>query len=223
MNSLSYYLLSVKNHWSASGMAFICLIALFTTGCASEPEQNGQYRSNESVPPLGNVEYHTFILANELFANLRPIPQARYAVVGFVPADSMEYNAKDQNPLMLLGHQLEQGMITEATKRGFTTQEFKLTNDILMGDRADRVLSRNLEQLADIDRVDYFITGTLVHQQAGAIVNARVINAKSKDVVAAATRFFPAELFWEREQVTSRQGRLYRTEETRAEEKGNDI
>ncbi len=106
-------------------------------------------------------------------------------------------------------------MITEASKRGFTTQEFKLSNDIMLNDNSDRILTRDIEQLSDIERVDFYITGTLVYQQAGAMVNARIINARNKDVVAAATRFFPSELFWETEQVTSRNGRLYRTESTR--------
>ena len=146
---------------------------------------------------------------------MRPSRQTRYAVVGFVPADTMKYNPDNQHPLMLLGHQLEQGMITEASKRGFTTQEFKLSNDIMLNDNSDRILTRDIEQLSDIERVDFYITGTLVYQQAGAMVNARIINARNKDVVAAATRFFPSELFWETEQVTSRNGRLYRTESTR--------
>lgn len=188
------------------------IAAILLTGCASEPATQDVAQADAlPVPPLGNVEYHTYVLANELFANLRPARQARYAVTGFVPVDTMRYSRNYQHPLMMLGHQLEQGMITEATKRGYTTQEFKLTNDIIISEDSDRVLSRDIEQLSDIERVDYYITGTLVMQQAGAVVNARVINARNKDIVAAATKFFPAELFWEEEQVTDRQGRLYRT------------
>ena len=180
------------------------LILAIIGGCQSSDDPKAQMSQSDplAVPALGNVEYHTYILANELFADLRPSRQARYAVAGFVPVDT----------LMMLGHQLEQGMITEATKRGFTTQEFKLSNDIIVNDESDRVLTRNIDQLSDIERVDIYITGTLVYQQSGAVVNARIINVRNKDVVAAATRFFPAEIFWEEERVTSRNGRLYRTE-----------
>ena len=192
------------------------VIALMQVGCSSsEQQQSMSQAETPNVPALGNVEYHTYILANELFAGVRPSRQTRYAVVGFVPADTMKYNPDNQHPLMLLGHQLEQGMITEASKRGFTTQEFKLSNDIMLNDNSDRILTRDIEQLSDIERVDFYITATLVYQQAGAMVNARIINARNKDVVAAATRFFPSELFWETEQVSSRNGRLYRTESTR--------
>ena len=53
----------------------------------------------------------------------------------------------------------------------------------------------------------------MIRQQSGAMVNARVINARTKDVVAAATRFFPEGLFWDEEKVTTRNGRLYRNED----------
>ena len=188
------------------------LSALLLGGCASENSATVLQEENMAVPALGNMEYHTYVLANELFANLRPSRQAKYAVVGFVPADSMEYNPNNQDPLMMLSHQLEEGLITEATKRGYTTQEFKLTDDIIMGERADRVLTRDVDLLPGIERVDFYITGTVIRQQSGAMVNARVINARTKDVVAAATRFFPEGLFWDEEKVTTRNGRLYRNE-----------
>ncbi|OFC70985.1 FlgO family outer membrane protein [Alteromonas confluentis] len=189
------------------------LSALLLGGCASENSATVLQEENMAVPALGNMEYHTYVLANELFANLRPSRQAKYAVVGFVPADSMEYNPNNQDPLMMLSHQLEEGLITEATKRGYTTQEFKLTDDIIMGERADRVLTRDVDLLPGIERVDFYITGTVIRQQSGAMVNARVINARTKDVVAAATRFFPEGLFWDEEKVTTRNGRLYRNED----------
>ena len=134
------------------------LILAIVGGCQSSDDAKAQMSQSDplAVSALGNVEYHTYILANELFADLRPSRQARYAVAGFVPVDTMKYNKNDQHPLMMLGHQLEQGMMTEATKRGFTTQEFKLSNDIIVNDESDRVLTRNIDQLSDIERVAWF-------------------------------------------------------------------
>ncbi len=196
----------------AATLAF-AVSAILLGGCASDNSTVVLQEENMALPALGNMEYHTYVLANELFANLRPSRQAKYAVVGFVPADTMEVNPNNQDPLMMLSHQLEEGLITEATKRGYTTQEFKLTDDIIMGERADRVLTRDIDVLPGIERVDFYITGTVIRQQAGAMVNARVINARTKDVVAAATRFFPEGLFWDEEKVTTRNGRLYRNED----------
>ena len=198
-------------------LSYATLCVGLLAGCSTLDEPKSQFAQTDTidVSALGNVEYHTYLLANELFADMNPARQSRYAVVGFVPADTMKYSADHQNPLMLLGHQLEQGMITEATKRGFPTQEFKLSNDIIVSDESDRVLTRDIDQLSNVERVDFYITGTMVYQESGAVVNARIINARNKNIVAAATRFFPAELFWREEQVTTRNGKLYRTEGTR--------
>jgi hypothetical protein len=167
---------------------------------------------NPKPRALGNVEYHTNQLANELFATLRPDRNYRFAVAGFVPVDSFKSNHKHQEPLMLLGQQLEQGLMTEAVKRGFVTQDYKAANTITITENSDRVLSRDVDKLNAVQRVDFFITGTMTQQQQGAVVNARIINARSKNVVAAATKFFPGDIFWETEQVTTRGGKLYRIE-----------
>lgn len=194
------------------GLAVLAVIQGMS-GCAvPQSVQTLTNSTPDEDASLGNIEYHTHVLANELFANLIPRSNVRYAVTGFVPMDTMEYNVDDQHPLNMLGHQLEQGLITESSKRGFITQEFKLANDIIIGDDSDRVLSRNIDHLSGLERVDFYITGTLLYQQKGAVVNARVVNAETKDVVAAATKFFPANLFWREESVTTRNGLLYRTE-----------
>ncbi|WP_100642878.1 FlgO family outer membrane protein [Alteromonas facilis] len=180
--------------------------------CSQTPEVVNSDTEPRVSKALGNVELHTHQLANELFSGFKGNRNSRYAVVGFVPVDSLKYDESSQHPLMYLGHQLEQGMITEASRRGLIAQEYKLSSDILINDNSDRVLTRDIERLTASNSVDFYITGTLVYQQEGAIVNARIINAQSKDIVAAATRFFPSELFWQREQVTTRNGMLYRTE-----------
>lgn len=193
-------------------MLVACLMSYMLMGCSQTADiQKVQQAQSTPSSALGNVELHTHKLANELFSSYRGNRNARYAVVGFVPVDSMQYDANQQHPLMLLGHQLEQGLMTEFARRGYTTQEFKISNDIMINATSDRVFTRDVEKLPGLEAIDFYITGTLVYQQEGAIVNARIINARNKEVVAAATRFFPAELFWQREQITSRNGKLYRT------------
>ncbi|MFT4652707.1 MAG: TolB-like protein [Kangiellaceae bacterium] len=206
----------MKNVVNSIGSVLLCvlcvLIILTLSGCANLLSQQAPIQKSSTTSALGNSELITFRLAQELFANMQADKQYRYAVAGFVPVTSMQTNLNEQGPLMLLGHQLEQGLITEAVRRGFVAQDYKASNAIIMTDLYDRVLSRDLDHLSQLQNVDYYITGTITPQQNGAMVNARVINVRSKDVVAAATRFFPADLFWEKEQVTLRNGQLYRTE-----------
>lgn len=167
--------------------------------------------SSKPISALGNIEYHTALLAQELFSSVRVDRDYRYAVINFVPVESLRYSSKQQGPLMLLGHQLAQGMVTEASRRGFITQDYKTTNDIVINKDSETVFSRDVTRLNPMQDVDFYIAGTITEQQEGAIVNARIIHVKSKDVVAAATKFFPAELFWQREKVSQRGGMIYRT------------
>ncbi|MFA3789757.1 FlgO family outer membrane protein [Aliiglaciecola sp. SL4] len=177
----------------------------------SDSENQPKMQYEESLPALGNIEYHTSILANELFAGVTKNRDYRYAVVSFVPVTNLQFDKTYQHPLMLLGHQLAEGMVTEASRRGFITQDYKITNDILVTKEAEYALSRDVSRLAPLQNVDFYIAGTITEQQEGAIVNARIIHVESKDVVASATKFFPAELFWQREKVTMRGGMIYRT------------
>lgn len=194
-------------------LCICCLVIIASlSGCASLLPQNNSVKSTPALQSLGNAEVYTFRLAQELFANLSADRQYRYAVAGFVPVVSMQPDLTQQGPLMLLGHQLEQGMMTEAVRRGFVAQDYKAANAIIMNDQYDRALSRDLDHLSQLQNIDYYITGTITAQQNGAMVNARVIDVRNKDVVAAATSFFPADLFWQQEQVTLRNGLLYRTE-----------
>lgn len=199
---------------SSCKVVIITLLCVFNWSCSNLPQEIKQTRiinESNSVPALGNIEYHTSLLADELFANVNLDRDFRYAVVTFVPVDNLKYDQQQQNPLMLLGHQLSEGMITEATRRGFITQDYKATNDIVVTKQADYVFSRDVTQLQPMKDIDFYIAGTITEQQEGAIVNARIIHVQTKDIVASATKFFPADVFWQREKVTSRNGMIYRT------------
>jgi TolB-like protein len=198
----------LMNQLNVKLISLVLGTALLITGCHQTYAQKHQ----EASVPLGKIEYYTHALATELFEQLIPTQQVRFAVATFVPVTSFEYDPNQQHPLMLLGHQLEQGMMTEASKFGFIPQDFKATNDIIIGKQAERVFSRDVDELyLHHHNIDYYLSGTLVEQEDGYIVNARVIDVVSKDVVAAATQFFPSDIFWQHEQLSTRNGLLIRT------------
>lgn len=165
---------------------------------------------------LGNIEHHTSIFASELFETFRyremERNQFRFAVSTFVPVKSLKHNSNYQHPLQLLGHQLEQGMMTEVARRGYISQDFKVTQNIILDEHADRVFTRDVDSLmAQHHDIDFYLSGTISETEEGAVVNARIVHVETKDVVAAATRFFPNDLFWNRGVVTARDGMIYRT------------
>lgn len=196
---------------------FIGLVLAFLLGCAGhqeEPNAQVNEKPKDPVPALGNIEYYTHKLASELFAQTRPSAQSRYAIVGFVPIPEHVYHQAAHHPLHLLGHQLKEGFMTEAAKRGYLAQDFLLADDINVTTYSDSMITRNVARLDDTHPVDFIITGTVLNQEKGAVVNARMIHAQTKEIVAGATTFFPAELFWQTEQVSLRNGRLIRTQNT---------
>ena len=134
--------------WAVGAVMAAVMAVIGVSGCSSSQTTSQRTQPEMQVTSaLGNVEYHTYLLANELFADVTPSRQYRYAVVGFVPVDTMKYDPNHQQPLMMLGHQLEQGMITEASKRGFSTKEFKISNDIIVSEQSDQILTRDIDRL----------------------------------------------------------------------------
>ena len=205
----------MKNSIASGATFLLCLISILVlislSGCTLTGAQRDE-TTEVADSNLGKAEEFTTELADELFAALLPDRQYRYAVAGFVPVDTLKRDHQHQGPLMHLGHQLEQGLTTEAVKRGFIAQDFKVANGIIIDDLSDRVLSRNVDNLTSVQAIDFYISGTITQQSTGAMVNARVIDARTRDVIAAATQFFPDDLFWPGEKVSTRNGRLYRSE-----------
>jgi len=163
-----------------------------------------------------SVNYHTSQLAEQLFDTFRygnmPKEQFRFAVATFVPVEMLKTDSMQQGPLRLLGHQLEQGMMTELAKRGYLAQDFKATQNLIIEEKSDRVFSRDVDELYKHHQdVDFYLSGTLTESEEGVIANARIIRVDSKDVVAAATRFIPDDIFWDQEKVTTRGGMIYRS------------
>ncbi|WP_110427485.1 FlgO family outer membrane protein [Glaciecola sp. KUL10] len=205
----------MKNSIASGATFLLCIVSVLVlislSGCTLTSSINEQSTS-PSTSNVGKAEAFTNELADELFAALLPDRQYRYAVAGFVPVDSLQRDHQHQGPLMHLGHQLEQGLTSEAVKRGFIAQDFKVANGIIIDDLSDRVFTRNVENLTSVQAIDFYISGTITQQSTGAMVNARVIDARTRDIIAAATQFFPDDLFWPGERVSTRNGRLYRSE-----------
>lgn len=187
-------------------------VLVMLSGCQLLPTEPKMAATVKAADPLSSLDYYSYDLARQLFHGLNPPNNMRFAVIGFVPVDSLDNEEPRQSPLYHLGHQLAESLLSEAAQRGFVITDYKVANSILMSASADRVLTRDIEQLSQLQDIDFYITGTITEREDGAVVNARIINAQHKDVVAAATSFFPANLFWTPTRVTSRGGMLLRME-----------
>ncbi|MCV5976098.1 FlgO family outer membrane protein, partial [Escherichia coli] len=59
--------------------------------------------------------------------------------------------------------------------------------------QCDFALSRDWQALAQEQQIHYVLTGTMLRQGGGVLVNARVVGMQSRVVVATAQGFLPAD------------------------------
>jgi TolB-like protein len=107
------------------------------------------------------------------------------AVVSFV-------DLKDLESTNWLGNQLAESFVHELQRHGLIIVDFKTTGHIRVTAEGDYVFSRDWKELPERQIIDYVVTGTMIEQQGGVLVNARMIGIKSKVVVATAQSFIPA-------------------------------
>lgn len=165
--------------------------------------------TGEPMKVEGPLLYYTERVADRLFTGLKPLVRGPVAVVSFTELRSLApdpYNVT----LNMLGLQLQESMLTVATQRGYQVKELRLGQSVQMYADHERMLTRQLTELAAEQSVRYIIVGTLNQSEQYTMVNARMVDVQSNQVVAAASDIVPAQVLGTTEQVQLRQQRLYR-------------
>ncbi|WJG08299.1 FlgO family outer membrane protein [Aliiglaciecola sp. LCG003] len=125
-------------------------------------------------------------LTMELVKNGRYLTtHSRVGVASFVNLDA------GLKQTSALGNQLSELMISEVQSFGVPVVDFKTTDNITVGPSGDMVFSREAAKLADNLTVDYVLSGTLIQNEKGVRVNARIIAMDSKLVVSSASIMIP--------------------------------
>jgi TolB-like protein len=82
-------------------------------------------------------------------------------------------------------------MIAEVQSFGVPVIDFKTTDFISVGSAGDLVFSRDAKRLKGQQPVDFVLSGTMIQNEKGVRVNARIINLQSKVVVSSASIMIP--------------------------------
>jgi len=93
-----------------------------------------------------------------------------------------------------LGQQIAEDMIHELHRRGEVVLDYKVTGSIKVTPEGDFIFSRDWTELAKRVPVSRILTGTLVRNDQGVVVNARILSLKTHMVEATAQAFIPTEL-----------------------------
>lgn len=111
-------------------------------------------------------------------------PKNPIAVASFV-------NLKDLESTNWLGNQLAESFVHELQRHGMIVVDYKTTGHIRVTKEGDYAFSRDWKELPERQIIDYVVTGTMMEQEDGIMVNARMIGMQSRVVVASAQSFVP--------------------------------
>lgn len=172
--------------WFAIGMT------LLVSSCAYSPIYNGKgsYKANEKqmlIHPRHTLDFFVDGLADGLIqSNTSVSAKTPIAVTSFVDLQNMETTN-------WLGNSVSESLIHQFQRRGFKVVDYKTTGAIQVTEQGDFALSRDWNKLPKEQEVQYVLTGTMLRQEGGVLINARLVGMQSRIVVATAQGFLPAD------------------------------
>jgi TolB-like protein len=98
---------------------------------------------------------------------------------------------KDLESTNWLGNQIAESFIHELQRHGMIVVDYKTTGHIRVTKEGDYVFSRDWKELPERQIIDYVVAGTMVEQEGGVMINARMIGLQSRVVVATSQSFVP--------------------------------
>lgn len=156
-----------------------------------------------------SIHQHVTRLANRLFSSAKNMKLNQSVAVGtFLPVSLIS----DESMLEQrhIGLQIQESFITLGSQAGLKIIEYKAMSAIKIQKGTDVMLSRDTQNLHGEINAQYFLTGTYSEQDDGLVVNARLIELSSQNVVAAATDYIPTVTLKSKENITMKNNLLYR-------------
>ncbi|HAS63877.1 MAG TPA: hypothetical protein DCS35_15750 [Vibrio sp.] len=165
---------------------------LFLTACAYSPIYNGKepYPGSQFMlmdSPRHTLDFFVESMTEDLVnSNTSVSARTPIAITSFVDLQNMDATN-------WLGNSVSEGFIYQLQRRGFKVVDYKTTGSIQVTQQGDFAFSRDWKDLAKEQDIQYVLTGTMLRQEGGVLVNARVVGMQSRIVVASAQGFLPAD------------------------------
>ena len=161
-------------------------VSQYDSATAQNARMAGMNPTSYKPEPAVTVNHYVQSMMHDLAANLEVLSTTfSLGVTSFVYLDG-DYQQGD-----LLGNQLSEAFMHEATQFGITVTDFKTTDYIRVTPTGDFTFSRDFLELTQQYPISVVLGGTLVRHQSGVLVNARMINVNDKKVLATAQTFIP--------------------------------
>ncbi|MCJ8294159.1 MAG: FlgO family outer membrane protein [Colwellia sp.] len=197
--------------------SFFCLFTVLFIGLSGCSNTNTETVNSANALDEKYISQHdqlimlTKRLADQLYLNVEPNKQAANIAVGTFTDLTTLQGSQESLALKTLGLQLEDGLMTESVQRGFKVIEYRLRQNLTITKDANLMLSRELKFINEHQNINYFLTGTIALRDENILINARLVNVKSKEIVAAATSALTSKELGLPNNITLRAGKIYRT------------
>jgi TolB-like protein len=197
-------------------MRTICLMILIgplISGCAltDRMDESNDLADVTAVNPHPSNTLHKHVenLARQLLSTSQLIDKTQTVAVGTI-LPTMHANGEPLPSHLALGLQIQESLMTFATQAGLKVIEYKTMPNIKISDQADKMLSRQVNELNPTISADYFLTGTYTLQETNTIVNIRLIQVPENIVLAAATDYVPNDAMWSASKISVKHNQIYR-------------
>ena len=160
------------------------------SGCDTIKAENTLSGSNTKLATtnlqLNILSEYTEQMAADLRNDVRGMQLTPPLVVAsFVNLDSSLQNTNT------LGTQIAESFINQLQQMGLPVSEHRISAKLNINEQGDFAFSRNPDQIAPQLNTGHVLTGTMIKNNQGVLVNARIINLESNTVVASASKFVP--------------------------------
>ncbi|MDU0354657.1 FlgO family outer membrane protein [Paraglaciecola aquimarina] len=149
-------------------------------------QQHLQAKLDQQNSAQYDINYYARGMMQDLMANLEYVNATTpVAVTSFVMLDS------NYNEYNILGNQLAESLIHEVHKFGIPVIDYKTTGYIRVTEQGDFAFSKDYQDFSGDMPARYIVSGTMLRNADGYLVNARIIGIKSQAVVASAQSLIP--------------------------------
>jgi TolB-like protein len=164
---------------------------------------------SETAHPSNSLHGHVEKLARQLLSTSQFIDTTHTIAVGTI-LPTMHSSGESLPSQLAMGLQIQESLMTFATQAGLKVIEYKTMPNIKISEQADKMLSRQVNDLNPTISADYFLTGTYTLQENTTMVNIRLIQVPENIVLAAATDYVPNDTMWSGSKVNMKHNQIYR-------------
>lgn len=173
----------------------------FMAGCASNlsefslinnsdeevsPFQHGRFIDKATQSTGRDLGIYTRNIITEMTSNMVMTNENGIIAVTHFTNASSDYNSTGD-----LGFALGESFLRELHQFGFRTLDYKVSDAIRVTMEGDFALTRDFMELKNEVPAEYVLVGTIIEQQQGFVVNARIVELSTKSILATGKSFIP--------------------------------